>query len=349
MSGVRVGVVGATGQVGNVMRTMLDERDFPVTEVRYFASARSAGRTLPWRGDDVAVEDAATADVSGLDVALFSAGATSSRTLAPRFAAAGAIVIDNSSAWRMDPDVPLVVAEVNPDELDSTPKGIVANPNCTTMAAMPVLMPLHREAELRRMIASTYQAVSGSGLAGVAELDEQVRKVADTAGALTFDGAAVEFPAPQKYPLPIAFNVIPLNFKLVDDGSGDTDEERKLRDESRKILGLPGLAVSGTCVRVPVFTGHSLSLNLEFERPLEPAQALALLANAPGVVVADVPNPLDATGADPVFVGRVRKDRTVAHGLALFVVGDNLRKGAALNAIQIAEVLLERRQARAAA
>jgi aspartate-semialdehyde dehydrogenase len=327
------------------MRTLLAERDFPVAEVRYFASTRSAGTTLPWRGEDVVVEDAATADVSGLDLALFSAGATSSRTLAPRFAEAGAIVIDNSSAWRMDPDVPLVVAEVNPDELDSTPKGIVANPNCTTMAAMPVLMPLHREADLRRMIASTYQAVSGSGLAGVAELDEQVRKVADAAGALTFDGAAVDFPAPQKYPLPIAFNVIPLNFKLVDDGSGDTDEERKLRDESRKILGIPDLAVSGTCVRVPVYTGHSLSINAEFARPLSPERAVAVLADAPGVEVVDIPNPLHAAGRDPAYVGRIRQDPGVAdgRGLALFVSGDNLRKGAALNAIQIAEELLRRR------
>jgi aspartate-semialdehyde dehydrogenase len=345
MSGVRVGVVGATGQVGSVMRTLLAERDFPVTEVRYFASARSAGTTLPWRGEGVVVEDAATADVSELDLVLFSAGATSSRTLAPRFAEAGAIVIDNSSAWRMDPDVPLVVAEVNPDELDSAPKGIVANPNCTTMAAMPVLMPLHREADLRRMVASTYQAVSGSGLAGVAELDEQVRKVADAAAALTFDGAAVDFPAPQKYPLPIAFNVIPLNFKLVDDGSGDTDEERKLRDESRKILGIPDLAVSGTCVRVPVYTGHSLSINAEFARPLSPERAVAVLADAPGVEVVDIPNPLLAAGRDPSYVGRIRQDPGVpdGRGLALFVSSDNLRKGAALNAIQIAEELLRRR------
>jgi aspartate-semialdehyde dehydrogenase len=327
------------------MRTLLAERDVPVADIRYFASARSAGRALPWKGADVVVEDAAIADVSGLDLALFSAGATSSRALAPRFAEAGAIVIDNSSAWRMDPEVPLVVAEVNPEALDSTPKGIVANPNCTTMAAMPVLMPLHREAELCRMIVSTYQAVSGSGLAGVAELDEQVRKVADTASALTFDGAAIDFPAPQKYPLPIAFNVIPLNFRLVDDGSGDTDEERKLRDESRKILGIADLAVSGTCVRVPVYTGHSLSINAEFVRPISPERATALLVDAPGVEVVDIPNPLQAAGRDPSYVGRLRQDPGVSdgRGLALFVSGDNLRKGAALNAIQIAEELLRRR------
>jgi aspartate-semialdehyde dehydrogenase len=345
MSSVRVGVVGATGQVGSVMRTLLQERAFPVADVRYFASARSAGRTLPWGDSDVVVEDAATADVSGLDIALFSAGATSSRELAPRFADAGTVVIDNSSAWRMDPDVPLVVSEVNPETLDVTPKGIIANPNCTTMVAMPVLMPLHREARLRRMIASTYQAVSGSGLAGVAELDEQVRKVADSASALTFDGAAVDFPAPQKYPLPVAFNVIPLNFKLVDDESGDTDEERKLRDESRKILGIPDLAVSGTCVRVPVYAGHSLSINAEFEQPIAAARAAELLRDAPGVELVDIPNPLHAAGRDPSYVGRIRQDPGVpaGRGLALFVSGDNLRKGAALNAIQIAEELLRRR------
>jgi aspartate-semialdehyde dehydrogenase len=339
--------VGATGQVGGVMRALLDQRKFPVAEVRYFASARSAGRTLPWRGGEVVVEDAATADVSDLEIALFSAGATSSRQLAPRFAAAGAIVIDNSSAFRMDPDVPLVVSEVNPDALDRIPKGIVANPNCTTMAAMPVLMPLHREAGLRRLIASTYQAVSGSGLAGVAELDEQVRKVADGATALTYDGRAVEFPAPQKYVQPIAFNVIPFNFKLVDDDTGDTDEERKLRDESRKILGIPDLAVSGTCVRVPVYTGHSLSINAEFARPITPERAIAVLRHAAGVEVVDVPSPLVAAGQDPSYVGRIRHDPGVpdGRGLAMFVSGDNLRKGAALNAIQIAEELIRRRLA----
>jgi aspartate-semialdehyde dehydrogenase len=339
--------VGATGQVGGVMRALLDQRQFPVAEVRYFASARSAGRTLPWQDGEVVVEDAATADVSGLEIALFSAGATSSRELAPRFAAAGAIVIDNSSAFRMDPEVPLVVSEVNPDALDRIPKGIVANPNCTTMAAMPVLMPLHREAGLRRLIVSTYQAVSGSGLAGVAELDEQVRKVADGATALAYDGRAVEFPAAQKYVQPIAFNVIPFNFKLVDDDTGDTDEERKLRDESRKILGIPDLAVSGTCVRVPVYTGHSLSINAEFERPITPERANVVLRDAAGVEVVEVPSPLVAAGQDPSYVGRIRHDPGVpdGRGLAMFVSGDNLRKGAALNAIQIAEELIRRRPA----
>jgi len=342
---LRVGVVGATGQVGTVMRRLLAERDFPVSEMRYFASARSAGTTLPWNGADIVVEDAALADPSGLDIALFSAGATSSRELAPKFAAAGVIVIDNSSAFRMDPEVPLVVAEVNGELAQNPPKGIIANPNCTTMAAMPVLKPLHDEAGLVRMIASTYQAVSGGGLAGVDELDKQAREVVDRAAELTHDGTAVAFPAPTKFARPIAFNVLPYAGSLVDDGSFETDEEQKLRNESRKILDIPGLAVSGTCVRVPVFTGHSLSLNVEFERPLSVGRALELLEQAPGVVVTDIPTPLEAAGRDPSYVGRIRQDEGVAdgRGLALFVSNDNLRKGAALNAIQIAELVQLRR------
>jgi aspartate-semialdehyde dehydrogenase len=343
MSSVRVGVVGATGQVGGVMREVLAERGFPVSDIRYFASARSAGRTLPWQGADIPVEDADTADWSGIDIALFSAGGATSRALAPRVAAAGATVIDNSSAWRMDPDVPLVVSEVNPDDLDHAPKGIVANPNCTTMAFMPVLAPLHRAAGLERLIVSTYQATSGAGLSGVAELDEQVRKVADGAAALTFDGRAVDFPAPDKFAAPIAFNVLPLAGSLVDDGTGETDEEQKLRNESRKILGIPDLRVAGTCVRVPVFTGHSLSITAEFARDLPPERAVELLAAAPGVALADVPTPLMAAGTDPAYVGRIRRDPTVDHGLTLFVSNDNLRKGAALNAVQIAELVVARR------
>jgi aspartate-semialdehyde dehydrogenase len=341
MSGLRVGVVGATGQVGGVMRRILLERGFPVSSVRFFASARSAGSVLSWNGTDVVVEDAALANPSGLDIALFSAGGATSRALAPRFAAAGAIVIDNSSAWRMDPDVPLIVAEVNPGSVRDARKGIIANPNCTTMAAMPVLKPLHDEAGLIRLVASTYQAVSGSGLSGVDELDKQVRQVVDRAAELTHDGHAVEFPTPVKYVRPIAFNVIPLAGSLVDDGTFETDEEQKLRNESRKILGIPLLRVSGTCVRVPVFTGHSLSINAEFSGPLPVARALELLANAPGVSVTDVPTPLQAAGADPSFVGRVRQDPGVddLRGLVLFVSNDNLRKGAALNAVQIAELV----------
>ncbi len=336
---MRIGVFGATGQVGAVMRSILAERGFPADAVRYFASARSAGRTLRWDGRDVVVEDVVGADFSGIDIALFSCGAKTSLDLAPAVAGAGAIVIDNSSAWRMDPEVPLVVPEVNRAALGSIPKGIVANPNCTTMVAMPVLKPLDELAGLRRVVASTYQAVSGAGLAGTAELDEQIRKVADGAAALAHDGNAVELPAPVKFPRPIAFNVIPLAGQLVDDGSGETSEEQKFRDESRKILGLPELLVSCSCVRVPVFTGHSLALNLEFERPLSPGQAAAALAEAPGVELCDIPTPLGATGGDSSLVGRIREDATIAHGLSLFVVGDNLRKGAALNAVQIAELL----------
>ena len=318
---MRVAVVGATGQVGGVMRRLLAERAFPVDEIRYFASSRSAGTTLPWGDSTVTVEDAATADPSGLDVALFSAGATSSRELAPRFAAAGAMVIDNSSAFRMDPDVPLIVVEVNPEAIADARKGIIANPNCTTMAAMPALKALHDEAGLVRLVASTYQAVSGAGLAGVDELDKQVRQVVDDAAALTHDGRAVTFPAPQKFAKPIAFNVLPLAGKVVDDGSFETDEEQKLRNESRKILGLPDLPVSGTCVRVPVYTGHSLSINAEFARPLSVERATEVLASAPGVVLSDVPTPLDAAGRDPTYVGRLRQDPGVegGRGLAFFV------------------------------
>jgi aspartate-semialdehyde dehydrogenase len=339
---LRVGVVGATGQVGSVMRRLLDERNFPVSDVRFFASSRSAGTTLPWKGTQIVVEDAETADASGLDVALFSAGATSSRSLAPKFAAAGAVVIDNSSAFRMDPDVPLVVAEVNGELAANPPKGIIANPNCTTMAFMPVLKPLHDEAGLVRLVVSTYQAVSGGGLAGVDELDKQVREVVDRAAELTHDGTAVEFPAPTKFVRPIAFNVLALAGSIVDDGSFETDEEQKLRNESRKILGIPELLVSGTCVRVPVFTGHSLSINAEFERPLSVARATELLASAPGVELSDIPTPLEAAGQDPCYVGRLRSDEGApgGRGLAMFVSNDNLRKGAALNAIQIAELLL---------
>jgi aspartate-semialdehyde dehydrogenase len=323
------------------MRRLLAERSFPVDEIRFFASARSAGGTLPWEGIDVRIEDAATADPSGLDIALFSAGGSTSKQLAPTFAAAGAIVVDNSSAWRMDPDVPLVVAEVNGDEIHHAPKGIIANPNCTTMAAMPVLKPLHDEAGLVRLVVSTYQAVSGAGLAGVDELDTQIRKVADTAAGLTHDGRSVAFPDPVKFAAPIAFNVLPLAGAIVDDGDFETDEEKKLRNESRKILAIPGLLVSGTCVRVPVFTGHSLSINAEFTRPLSVARALELLSSAPGVELSDVPTPLQAAGRDPSYVGRIRRDPGVegGRGLALFVSNDNLRKGAALNAVQIAELL----------
>jgi aspartate-semialdehyde dehydrogenase len=336
---MKIGIVGATGQVGGVMRRVLAERKFPVSELRLFASARSAGRRIDWSDGPVTVEDAATADYTGLDIALFSAGKATSKELAPRVAAQGAVVIDNSSAWRMDPDVPLVVSEVNPHAAARRPKGIIANPNCTTMAAMPVLQPLHREAGLVSLVISTYQAVSGAGLAGVAELNDQVTKTADRAAELTHDGGAVPMPVTTVFPRPIAFNVIPLAGSIVDDGTGETDEEQKLRNESRKILEIPSLMVAGTCVRVPVFTGHSLQIHARFERPLSPQRAKELLADAPGVVLADVPTPLLAAGTDPTYVGRIRRDETVEHGLSLFCSNDNLRKGAALNAVQIAELV----------
>ncbi|MEI2649757.1 MAG: aspartate-semialdehyde dehydrogenase [Dermatophilaceae bacterium] len=341
---VNVGIVGATGQVGSVVLRILAERNFPVAQLRLFASARSAGSTISWQGRDIVVEDAATADPSGLDIAIFSAGATTSRALAPSFAAAGVTVIDNSSAWRMDPDVPLVVSEVNPEAARHTPKGIIANPNCTTMAAMPVLKPLADEAGLIRLVVSTFQAVSGTGLAGVQELADQVRAGVEAGNIedLAHDGGAVDLGEPVKYVAPIAFDVVPLAGSVLDDGSNETDEERKLRNESRKILDLPQLRVSGTCVRVPVFSGHSLSINAEFERALTPERARELLDGAPGVELVEVPTPLQAAGADPAYVGRIRQDLSVDgnRGLVLFVSNDNLRKGAALNTVQIAELLV---------
>lgn len=332
-----VGVYGATGQVGTVMRQVLRERDFPCTDLRFFASARSAGQIL----DGVVVEDVSTADHSGVDVALFSMGAPASREWAPVVAASGAIVIDNSKAWRMDPEVPLVVPEVNGGDLAFVPKGIVANPNCTTMVCMPVLKPLHDEAGLRVLVVSTYQATSGAGRKGVDELAEQMRAVGEKAAALTFDGKAVSYPPHSTFPGPIAFNVLPMAGKMVDD---ETEEEHKLRDESRKILHIPLLSVGVTCVRVPVFTGHSLSVVARFERPISPQRARELVEVAPGVRYVDVPTPLECAGEDDCLVGRLRADRSEPDGrsLAMFVAGDNLRKGAALNAVQIAEALVQR-------
>ncbi|MGA7833939.1 MAG: aspartate-semialdehyde dehydrogenase [Acidimicrobiales bacterium] len=341
---MRVAIVGATGQVGSVMRSILVEREFPLDDIRFFASARSAGSTIEWRGQQITVEDAATADFSGIDIALASSGATSSKVLSPRLAAAGAIVIDNSSAWRMDPDVPLVVPEVNAHALFSIPKGIVANPNCTTMAAMPVLKPLHLAATLEAMIVSTYQAVSGAGRDGVDELADELEKHRDhDVRVLAFNGAAFPLDEGVKFPATIAHNVIPMAGSFVDDGSLETGEEQKLRDESRKILEIAGLRVSATCVRVPVFTGHSLSLTLSFEEPLSPERATEILSRAKGVVVHEMPTPRFVTGKDPSYVGRIRRADAMKNGLSLFVSGDNLRKGAALNAVQIAEVLLELR------
>lgn len=342
---MRVGIFGATGQVGALMRLLLDERGFPVDTVRFFASERSAGSTLAWRDEQIVVEDAQRAGFDGIDLALFSCGRVASRELAPRVVAAGSIVIDNSAAWRMDPDVPLVVSEVNPEALARIPKGIVANPNCTTMVAMPVLKPLDDAARIRRVVASTYQAVSGAGLKGTASLDVEMRAIASRAVALTFDGEAVDVPATGVFPAPVACNVVPLAGALVEGGGGETEEEVKFRNETRKILGHPNLAVTATCVRVPVFTGHALSLNVEFQEPISPDEARALLEEAPGVRLAEIPTPLLAAGKDPVFVGRIREDETVRSGLSLFVVGDNLRKGAAGNAIEIAELLERARSA----
>ncbi|MFJ3974777.1 aspartate-semialdehyde dehydrogenase [Streptomyces sp. NPDC090021] len=338
---MRVGIVGATGQVGAVMRSILAERKFPVDELRLFASARSAGSTIEWEGREITIEDASTADYSGLDIVLFSAGGATSKALAEKVASQGAVVIDNSSAWRKDPEVPLVVSEVNPHAIKNRPKGIIANPNCTTMAAMPVLRPLHDEAGLTALIATTYQAVSGSGLAGVAELDGQVKAVSEGATGLVHDGGAVDFPEPGVYKRPIAFNVLPLAGSIVDDGSFETDEEQKLRNESRKILEIPELKVSGTCVRVPVFSGHSLQINARFDRPISVERAYELLKDADGVELSEIPTPLQAAGQDASYVGRIRVDETVENGLALFVSNDNLRKGAALNAVQIAELVAE--------
>ncbi|HYJ49933.1 MAG TPA: aspartate-semialdehyde dehydrogenase [Microbacterium sp.] len=350
-SGLSVAVVGATGQVGTVMREILADRSFPIRELRLFATARSAGTAVEFAGETVIIEDVETADPSGIDIALFSAGATGSRAHAPRFAEAGATVIDNSSAWRMDPEVPLVVSEVNPHAIRDARKGIIANPNCTTMAAMPALKVLDAEAGLVRLIVSTYQAVSGSGISGAEELLGQVEGVlaqGDTL-RLVHDGSAIDFPRPEKYIAPIAFDVIPFAGNLVDDGLNETDEEKKLRNESRKILELPDLRVAGTCVRVPVFTGHSLSINVEFARAITPERAREVLSDAPGVRLEEVPTPLQAAGKDPSFVGRIRADQSApeGRGLVLFISNDNLRKGAALNAIQIAELVAAGLTARA--
>lgn len=341
-----IAVVGATGQVGRVMREILAERDFPADKVRFFASPRSAGKHLEYRGQDVVVEDLTqiTEDsVADVDIALFSAGGATSKQWAPVFAAAGATVVDNSSAWRKDDDVPLIVSEVNPDEAKAPAKGIIANPNCTTMAIMPVAKALHDAAGLHTMRVASYQAVSGSGLAGVKTLANQVAEIGERNTELSLDGSLLQPEDLGPYVAPIAFNALPLAGNLVDDGTEETDEEQKLRNESRKILGIPELRVSGTCVRVPVFTGHTMVVHAEFEKEITPDQARAVLEAAPGVTVVDVPTPLAAAGKDDSLVGRIRQDQAVDgnRGLVFVVSGDNLRKGAALNTIQIAELLVK--------
>lgn len=342
-----IGVVGATGQVGRVMLALLADRSVRHSAIRVFASARSAGKTVQYAGLPLTIENAETADITSdgqqVDIAVFSAGGSTSKALAPRFAEAGATVVDNSSAYRGDGEVPLVVSEVNPEALVNPPRGIIANPNCTTMAAMPALKALHDEAGVARLKIATYQAVSGSGVAGVAELAEQVRAGVDDVEELAIDGSAVDLGEPSVYVKPIAFNVLAMAGSLVDDGSGETDEEQKLRHESRKILGLPDLPVAGTCVRVPVMSGHAVAIHAEFDQPITPERAREVLEGAAGVTVVDLPTPLDAAGKDGTFVGRIRQDQSVpdGKGLVLFAVADNLRKGAALNAIQITELIAE--------
>ena len=338
-------VVGATGQVGQVMRDLLQERNFPADKVRFFASPRSAGTELEFRGEKIVVEDLTQIteeSVADVDIALFSAGGSTSKQWAPVFAAAGATVVDNSSAYRKDPEVPLVVAEVNPHAAQNPPKGIIANPNCTTMAAMPVLKVLSNQAGLKRLHVSSYQAVSGSGLAGVEALAKQVHQIGEHNVDLVRTGTALEVEDTAPYVAPIAYNALPLAGNIVDDGSGETDEEQKLRNESRKILELPELRVAGTCVRVPVFSGHTMTIHAEFESDITPEQATEALSSAAGVKVVDVPTPLEATGIDEVLVGRIRQDQSADDnkGLVLVVAGDNLRKGAALNTVQIAELLV---------
>ncbi len=346
--GFNVAIVGATGKVGGVMREVLAERSFPLDKLRFMASERSAGRELayPEKGskdrsksgakegaEKIIVENAETADFSDVSFAIFSAGAKTSKKLAPAAAKAGATVIDNSSAWRMDADVPLVVSEVNPHALKDIKKGIVANPNCTTMVAMVALKPLHLEAGLKRLVVSTYQAVSGVGQGGIEEFHEQIENRPPPplkAGAKTKS---------EYFDVPIALNIIPKCGDYLDEDPLQTIEEQKFINESRKILEIPELAVAVTCVRVGVETGHSLSINAEFENPITPEKARQILDGAPGVELDDLPHPLKSAGQDAVSIGRIRKDPTAENGLSLFVVGDNLRKGAALNAVQIAELL----------
>ncbi|MDO4913170.1 MAG: aspartate-semialdehyde dehydrogenase [Bifidobacteriaceae bacterium] len=340
--GVNVAVLGATGQVGMVMRKVLAERNFPVKNLRFLASAHSAGTVLTWQGHDIEVEDVAKADLAGIDIAIFSAGGGTSAEWAPKFVQAGAYVIDNSSQWRMDDEVPLVVAEVNPEDIKNVPKRIIANPNCTTMAIMPVLKPLDQRFGLRRLIVSSYQAVSGAGRAGVEQLlNEAKAAIEQGADQLVFGADSVKFPEPTKIARTIAFNEVPFIGSIVDDGSQETDEEQKLRNESRKILHLPNLKASCTCVRVGVFTSHGMSVNAEFEQAVSVEEAREVLQSAPAVELDDIPTAQLAAGKTPSFVGRIRVDQAVDdnRGLAFFATNDNLRKGAALNAVELAELV----------
>jgi aspartate-semialdehyde dehydrogenase len=329
-------VVGATGAVGEILRQVLDEHSFPFRAIKFLASERSAGKTLTFKGKTYHVEPLRPEAFAGIDVVLSSTPAMVSREYSPIAARAGAVVIDNSSAWRMDPEVPLVVPEVNADALRNIPKGIVANPNCSTIQMVVALKPLHDLARIKRVVVSTYQASSGKGATGMRELDAQVRAL----------GRGEPVPAAKAHAAQLAGNVLPHDWKAGDEGY--SEEEWKMVRETRKILGDETIQVSPTTVRVPVRIGHSEAINLEFERPITPEQARAALRRAPGIVLMDdpakgeVPLPLHTEGRDEVFVGRVRRDPTVANGLNLWVVADNLRKGAATNAVQIAEVLVER-------
>jgi aspartate-semialdehyde dehydrogenase len=348
-AGLRVAVLGATGAVGTELLRLLETRRFPIAgDPVVLASARSAGRKVRWRGGEVSVQEVTADAFSGVDIALFSAGATRSREWAPVAAAAGAVVIDNSSAFRGDPDVPLVVAEVNPEAAATRPKGIIANPNCTTMTIMVPAKPLHDAFGLQAMVATSYQAAGGAGQSGIDELVDVHTQLDGRVAELRTQGASVEASvATSVFPRPLAWNVVPHCGSYRDDRY--TDEERKLVDESRKILGLPDLAVSPTCVRVPVLVGHAIAARLTFARPVTHAEAVAALTGAPGLVLADaigpsgevleLPTPLASAGRDEVLVGRIREDYGDPCSLNLFAAGDNLLKGAALNAVQIAELI----------
>ncbi len=335
--GYRVGVLGATGAVGSTILELLAERDFPVAEVVPFASERSAGRELEWNSSLIACRPLNAETIQGLDVVLSSAGGSVSAEWAPQLVEAGAVVVDNTSYWRMHEDVPLVVAGVNPDAV-ATHKGIVANPNCTTMVMMMALAPIERAVGLERLVVSTYQAVSGTGQRAIEEMLDQSRAVL----------GGEEVPAAKVYPHRIAFNVLP-QVEVFKDGDDYTTEERKVMAETRKILGIgEEVAISATCARVPVISGHSESVNVRTREDLSPEDCRALLAEAPGVVVVDdpasgaYPMAIDAAGRDEVLVGRIRRDPGQERTLNLWVAGDNLRKGAATNAVQVAELLIER-------
>ena len=335
MKGYRVAVVGATGAVGQEMIKVLEQRNFPVSELRLLASARSAGKKLKFKGEEITVEELKPSSFEGIDIALFSAGGDRSKQFAPEAVKRGAVVIDNSSAFRMEPDVPLVVPEVNPEDVEWH-KGIIANPNCSTIQMVVVLKPLYDISRIKRVVVSTYQAVSGAGAAAIEELKEQTKAV--------LEGKPV--PPSNKIPKQIAFNCVPHIDKFFPDGY--TREEHKMINETKKIMHDDEIKVSPTCVRVPVFIGHSEVLNIEFEKPISVEEAREALERAPGVTVIDdfenaiYPTPIDVAGKDDVLVGRIRKDDTIENGLNLWIVGDNLRKGAALNAVQIGEVLIER-------